>query len=130
MSEDCRCLSQVGVAYKLDRPYARLTLETLPAGEYGHALAELRIVLKVERDLSRAVAGEAGQAIFDVRGITDLGGLSIADDVDPDLDLLSHRVGNGLRHDAIKGGIEWLPSFTLEKKSTTAGLRANFQHAW
>src|SRR5216117_678162 len=63
---------EIGMPDVLDRADAGLTLEGLLSGEDGHAGSKLGIILKIEGDLPGIVAIEAGHAVFDVCGVTNL----------------------------------------------------------
>lgn len=78
--------------------------EGLLPREHGHARAEVRMILQIERHLARVIAIETGETILDVGGVTDLRGLSVADDVDADLALFPDDLVDRIVHDALELG--------------------------
>src|SRR5690242_5808007 len=87
---------QVGLPHKPDLADAGLPLERLLSGEYTHAGAKLRIVLKIRSDLPGTVAVEPRQPILYICRVCDLGRLAVADNIDAGLHLPPNIVGDRL----------------------------------
>src|SRR5215831_807092 len=90
------------MADELDRANARLPLERLLPCEDCHPRAEVGVILKIQCDLARAVAIEAGKTILNIGCITDLGCFAIADNIDAGFNLLSYGLRHAFGHDAIE----------------------------
>ena len=103
-------------SYKRHRTHARAALEGLLARKDRHALAELRIVLQIQRNLAGIVAFKAGQAVLDVGRIADFGRLAIADEVDAGSNLAGNDLIDCLCHDDIERRLRiGLPLFPLKQ---------------
>ncbi len=74
--------------------------------------------------LARGVAIEAGDAVLDVGRVADLAHLAVADDVDADLDLAAHDVGDRVADRARAAGAVMRRSLVTREQDVRDRLRA------
>ena len=67
-----------------------------------HAFHEFGVVAQVEVGFGREVTAKTGVAVLDIGGVADLGGLAVADQIQPQRALACDDVGNALAHDAVE----------------------------
>ena len=92
---------KAGAVAQGDRADAGHALEAPRAGQQRHLAPQLGKRRDIEmrlRRLGRALLGKAAQPVLHIGGIADLAGLAVADDVDAEVDLPLHDVGDGLLH--------------------------------
>ncbi len=87
-------------------------------------LEDARKLDQVLPRLARRVAGEAGEAILDVRGVADLAHLAVAHHVDAGFDLSAHDFAHGVGDRRVRGGCVGRVAAVAREQHVRHGLRA------